>query len=108
MGNAGSGMGDMVGMGAGLAMGQQMADALKSKPSIAQTPPPPPSKENFYISLDGKANGPFDHAGLVEMITQGKLTPETFVWRQEYDGWKRADSVLSELFDHVPPPPPSH
>jgi len=108
MGNASSGMGDMVGMGAGLAMGQQMADALKSTPVTTQTPPPPPSTENIYVSVDGKANGPFDTTGLQELIGQGTLTPETFVWKQSYDGWKKAEDVLSELFDQVPPPPPSH
>jgi len=104
MGNAGSGMGDMVGMGAGLAMGQQMAEALKTQPSAPRTPPPPPSKENFYISLDGKANGPFDHGGLIEMVALGRLTPDTYVWREEYAGWKKAGEVLSELFEQMPPP----
>ncbi len=105
MGNAESGMGDMVGMGAGLAMGQQMASSLESNAPAAHTPPPlPPSKENFYVSLDGKANGPFDHAGLIEMITQGRLTKETFVWRQDYDGWKKAGTVLAALFEQLPPP----
>ena len=102
MGNAESGMGDMVGMGAGLAMGQQMASSLDST-SIAHIPLPP-SKENFYISLAGKANGPFDHTGLIEMITQGRLTKETFVWRQDYDGWKKAGEVLKVLFEQLPPP----
>jgi len=104
MGNAGSGMGEMVGMGAGLAMGQQMAATLSSQPDATHIPPPPPGKENFYVSFEGKANGPFDHAGLSEMVIQGKLTRESFVWRQDFDGWKKADTVLAELFDQLPPP----
>ncbi|NKQ39959.1 MAG: SPFH domain-containing protein [Sulfurovum sp.] len=103
MGNANGSMGDMVGMGAGLAMGQQMAQSINAD-SRTKTPPPPPSKDNFYISFDGKAKGPFDHAGLIEMIADGKLTKETFVWKQDFDGWKKADTVLSELFDQFPPP----
>ena len=105
MGNANGGtMGDMVGMGAGLAMGQQMADALGSQNTVRSTPPPPPEKDNFHVSFDGKANGPFDHAGLIELITQGKLSRDSFVWRQDFDGWKKADTVLSDLFDQLPPP----
>jgi len=105
MGNASSGMGDMVGMGAGIAMGQQMADSLKPT-SVSTQPPPPPNSENFYISIDGKANGPFHHAGLPDLIIQGVLTPETFIWKQSYDGWKKAAEVLPELFRNTPPPPP--
>ena len=106
MGNANGSMGDMVGMGAGLAMGQQMAETMKStsQASGTPTPPPPPSKENIYVSLDGKASGPYTKAGLVELVSEGTLTRETFVWREDLDGWKKAEGVFAELFAHLPPP----
>ena len=104
LGSDSGSMGDMVGMGAGLAMGQQMADSFKNTRPIINTPPPPPSKENFYVSIDGKANGPFNKSGLSEMITNGTLKLDTFVWRQDFDGWKKASEVLKELFEQAPPP----
>ncbi len=106
MGNTGSTMGDMVGMGAGLAIGQQMAESM-SKPAKVTTPPPPPSPENTYVSIGGKADGPHDRSGLKELVEQGYLDRDTYIWRQDFKGWKKAYEVLPELFDHRPPPVPS-
>jgi len=104
MGNANGSMGDMVGMGAGLAMGQQMAEAMKHTAQTSDTPPPPPSKENIYASLGGKASGPYTKTTLMALASEGTLTRETFVWREDFEGWKKAESVFPELFTHLPPP----
>jgi hypothetical protein len=37
------------------------------------------------------------------MIAEGTLTRETYVWREDFDGWKAAKHVIGGLF---PPPPP--
>ncbi len=106
MGNAsgGSSMGDMIGMGAGIAMGQQMADAMKSsKESLPDTPPPPPDIKHYFVSIDGKSEGPFDLDTLRSMISKGSLDRDTYVWREDLDSWKEASHVLGGLF---PPPIP--
>jgi membrane protease subunit (stomatin/prohibitin family) len=106
MGNAegGSTMGDMVGMGAGVAMGQMMADAMKPKANSAPaTPPPPPDIKHYFVSVDGRSEGPYDLDTMRRMIAEGTLTRDTYVWREDLDGWKEAGHVVGGLF---PPPPP--
>ncbi len=106
MGNASSGstMGDMVGMGAGVAMGQMMADAMKPDPKTEPaTPPPPPDIKHYYVSIDGRSEGPFGLDEMRSMIAEGTLTRDTYVWREDLDGWKEAAHVVGGLF---PPPPP--
>jgi membrane protease subunit (stomatin/prohibitin family) len=101
MGNdsGGGSMGDMVGMGAGIAMGQQMADAMKpSRDDHPDTPPPPPDIKHYFVSVDGKSKGPFDLDTLRVMISEGSLTQDTYVWREDLDGWKEAGHVLGGLF----------
>ncbi len=106
MGRASDGgtMGDMVGMGAGIAMGQQMADAMRPASDARQTtPPPPPDIKHYYVSIDGRSEGPFDLDAMRRMIAEGTLTRESYVWREDLDGWKAAGHVVGGLF----PPPPS-
>ncbi len=106
MGNAsgGSTMGDMVGMGAGVAMGQMMADAMKPDPKTAPaTPPPPPDIKHYFVSIDGRSEGPFGLDEMRSMIAKGTLTRDTYVWREDLNGWKEAAHVVGGLF---PPPPP--
>jgi membrane protease subunit (stomatin/prohibitin family) len=108
MGNAQSGstMGDMVGMGAGVAMGQMMADAMKPQSEAApDTPPPPPDIKHYFVSVNGRSEGPFDLDTMRRMIAEGTLTRDTYVWREDLDGWKEAGHVVGGLF---PPPPPPH
>ena len=117
LGNADGAMGDMMGMGAGLGMGQQMASAFgnnqnqqSSQPASAPhaaPPPPPPSSSALFVSIDGQSAGPFETAKLKEMILKGELNRDSFVWRQGFDGWKKAEDIIADLFDQMPPPMPS-
>ena len=106
MGNASGGgtMGDMVGMGAGMAMGNMMADAMKPNPDTSPaTPPPPPDIKHYFVSIHGRSEGPFGLDEMRTMIAEGTLTRDTYVWREDLDGWKEAAHVVGGLF---PPPPP--
>jgi len=111
MGNAtGGSMGDMVGMGAGIAVGQQMADAMKpshqpSAETSPATPPPPPNVKHYYVSINGRSEGPFGLDAMRAMVTEGTLTPDTYVWREDLDQWKEASHVVGGIF---PPPLPKH
>ncbi len=107
MGEGNGSVGEMVGMGAGITMGQQMADAMKPSPAsgdaTAATPPPPPDIKNYFVSIDGRSEGPFDLDALRRMIAEGTFTRDSYVWREDLDGWKPAGHVLGGLF---PPEPP--
>ena len=47
---------------------------------------------------------------LQQMVQQGQLTPQTYVWKQGMTGWELASNVpeLGSLFQSTatPPPPP--
>lgn len=83
-----------------------------SKGSKEQVPPPLPSC-NYHVAVNGNAVGPLDYNGLTELVAQGTLTPESFVWKKGMKDWVKAGSVddLSSLFevndDEMPPIPPA-
>ncbi len=106
------GMGEMAGMGMGLAMGQQMAQSMAAGVGSAQSsspsapPPPPPSGAVWFVAVDGQSRGPYDEAALRRMASEGSLTPESYLWREGFEGWRRAKEVMPTLFTAAPPPPP--
>jgi len=115
MGNSGEGgnsmMGDMMGMGAGLAMGQQMANMLNtnqnntSAPSTGATPPPPPPPQvKYFVAVNGQTTGPYDMATLQGMIQSGNVVRDTLVWCEGMSGWEKASDRVANLFASVPPP----
>jgi membrane protease subunit (stomatin/prohibitin family) len=92
--------------GVGMAMGQQMINAMQQpQPAAAPaTPPPPPPAVQWFISRDGQNIGPFTPAQLVP----NGLTAQTYVWRNGMAGWLRANEVpeLAAILPTMPPPPP--
>lgn len=111
-GNTGGGGGGMENM-MGMAMMQQMMNQQqqqnnqKTQNQNTNVPPPPPTTQ-YFVSVNGQQAGPFDMNTLQQMITQGQLTKETFVWKQGMQGWLAAGQVpeVAALFGAVPPPPP--
>lgn len=104
LGNSeGGGMSDMVGMGAGIAMGQQIAEGMKQDSSSA-TPPPLPDAQMYYIAFNGESKGPFNLSTVKSYIRNRTLLKETLVWTKSMDGWKEAGVALKELFENTPPP----
>ncbi len=110
-GNPGAG-GGMEGM-MGMAMMQQMMNQNQmmqnqNNPQQGGTPPPPPPTVQYYVSVNGQQQGPFDMPMLQAMVGNGQLTKETYVWKQGMSGWLAAGEVpeVAGLFGAVPPPPP--
>ena len=77
-------------------------------------PPPPPSREpqlSVMIAIDGDSYGPYDRESLMQLITDGTLTADTYVFIQGMSDWQTARQVpqVNALFstgEKVPPPPP--
>lgn len=99
--------------GVGIAMGQQLAQAMQaghaqvppaSQPS-APAPPPPPPQVQWYLSRDGQNFGPF----AANQLLQNRLTPQTYVWRAGMENWQRAAEVaeLAPILASIPPAPPA-
>lgn len=97
-------------MGAGLALGQQIAAGMAggAQPAPSSVPPPLPQ---FHVVVNGAAAGPFDHATLRTMASQGSLAGDTLVWTQGMASWQAASTVpsLAPILTSAPPPiPPSN
>jgi len=110
--NPGGSGGNMMGMFAGVGMGNVMGGTMQQSAQAPQqpgaVPPPLPTAVQWYAGIDGQQLGPFDDAGLMQQIQAGKITRTTLVWKQEMAEWTPAEKVpeLSKAFS-APPPLPS-
>ena len=110
LGNSGSGggsvIGDMVGMGAGVALGQEMMNSMKK--ADKNTPPELPKRDEtmYHVAIDGISDGPYGIRKIKELIKIGELTEDTLVWTNKLDDWESAKSVLAQYFKDTPPPLP--
>lgn len=116
----GSAMGDMMTMGMGMNLANQMSNGFEgdrktaaagtsAKASPGATPPPLPGAVGleYYAGIDGAQAGPFGIAGLRDLEGSGQLTRETLVWSSGMTGWEPAATRpdLLELFTTPPPMP---
>lgn len=104
-------VGMMTGMMIGGAMGNQMAGMMNQMGqnlNQQQNTPPPPPQIQYNVSVNGQTAGPFNWQQLQQMVQNGQLTKNTYVWKQGMAGWELAGNVqeLANLFGAVPPPPP--
>ena len=104
--NPGGIAGAAVGLGAGVAMANQMAGALQNPPPV--TPPPLPGGAGFFMAVNNTQAGPFDMATLAAKAREGVFTRSTLVWKQGLANWVVAESVpeLQPVLANVPPPLP--
>ncbi len=93
----------MAGMALGKAVGENLADSIRSINSPS-TPPPIP-EVSFYLALEGEAAGPFKKTELREKISSGTLTRDTLVWTEGMKEWQPAGETKA-LQDLFPPPIP--
>ena len=128
LGGSGGGMnpaGMMTGMMMGGAMGGQMANMMNTMGNSMQQNmqggpgampptgapaggPPPPPQSAYHISINGQQAGPFNMQQLQQLVMNGQLTSNTFVWKAGMAEWAEAIKLieLQQLFNAVPPPPP--
>ena len=108
--------GMMMGMAMGGAMGGQMGNMMNQmgqamqQPQQAQTAPPPMpgASVSYMVAVNGQQYGPFNMQQLQQMVQNGQLTRQTYVWKQGMANWEMAGNVqeLANLFGTVPPPMP--
>ena len=108
----GAGMGLGMGMGAGSSMGKQMSnlgeEISSDDDSGEDAPPPPPDEAEYYIYINGERKGPYRCAKVKEMIEDGIVGKETYLWKSGMDDWREASKVeaVSSKFQREGPPPP--
>jgi membrane protease subunit (stomatin/prohibitin family) len=111
--NPSGGAGEAMGIGLGVAVGQQVAASLnpnagQQAPPAAAGPPPLPQPTQWYAGIGGVQQGPFDTNTLAAQVRSGAVTPATLVWKQGMAQWVPAQQVpeLADVFGSVPPPFP--
>ena len=103
--------GMMTGMMMGGAMGQQMAGMMSQMGQAVQggmnTPPPIPTVQ-YFTAVNGQQAGPFTIQQLQQLVRNGQLTKQTYVWKQGMANWDFAENVqeVAALFATSTPPPP--
>ena len=104
--------GMMTGMMMGGAMGQQMAGMMSQMGQAVQggmnTPPPIPTVQ-YFTAVNGQQAGPFTIQQLQQLVGNGQLTKQTYVWKQGMANWDFAENIpeVAALFvTNTPPPPP--
>lgn len=109
-GMMGAGIGLGMGLGVGGGMGRQMASLSEGMNTQITNPPivPPPVPAGFLVLIDGIQQGPLTLDQIRVATGEGKIRPESMVWRQGMTNWLRADLVaeLRSLFISPPLPPP--
>ncbi len=109
-GGSGSGMmGVIAGMGVGNVMGGTMQQNAQAPQQPGAMPPPLPAAAAWYAGVNGQQIGPLTPEAFRQQIAAGGITPETLVWKQGMANWCAAQQVgeLAGLFNSPPPMPPS-
>ncbi|MBD3793517.1 MAG: SPFH domain-containing protein [Campylobacterales bacterium] len=103
-GKGGSAIGEMVGMGAGIALGQEMMRKMHDK----NTPPDIPTHDHtlYFIAVDKESEGPYNIRKIRELIQTGIIQADTLVWVQGQKDWEPASTLLPQYFPTTPPPLP--
>lgn len=103
-------------MGGGM-FGQQMGGAMGAPqmPGMGGAPQMPgmgmkqtTPQVSYMIGVNGQQAGPFDWNQLQQLVQQGQLTQQTYVWKQGMANWEFAGQVqeLQPLFMNAAPQMP--
>jgi hypothetical protein len=95
-------MGAAMGMGAAPQMpgmgGAPQMPGMQMKQATPQV--------SYMVGVNGQQAGPFDWNQLQQLVNQGQLTQQTYVWKQGMPNWDFAGNVqeLQPLFMNAAPP----
>ena len=78
-----------------------------SKMAMPQMPPAVPQVQ-YMIGVNGQQAGPFNWNQLQQLVQQGQLTTQSYVWKQGMANWEFAGNVqeLAPLFQNAMPKMP--
>jgi hypothetical protein len=89
------------GMGAGMSAVPQMG--MPQMPGTKAVP-----QVQYFVGVNGQQAGPFNWQQLQQLVAQGQLTQQTYVWKQGMPQWQFAGQVqeLQPLFASAAPQMP--
>ena len=85
----------------------QMAGIVPPMPGMAPPIPGSIPQVQYMIAVNGSQAGPYGWVQLQQLVQQGQLTQQTYVWKQGMANWEFAGNVaeLSPLFGAPSAPP---
>lgn len=112
----------LVEFGMSLAVATQMANSMNQSLSVMQIPGarnetahllepqvfPSQRQSVYYVVLEGEAVGPLSPAELSRLISEKRVTKETYVWKPGMAEWRLAETLpeVLRLVALTPPPIP--
>jgi len=108
LGSGDGSMSDMVGMGAGIALGQEMTQKMTKEKIDPNTAPALPTRNTtmYHVALDNVKEGPYDIRTMQLFITKGTIKRDTLIWTEGLQDWVEAGTTLKKYFKVTPPPLP--
>ena len=104
------GAGTFVGAGLGMGMGQQMGQMFGQMMSGSPVAPQQsvPQMPSFYVAKDGQTTGPFRLDVIGNMVMNGEIGKNTYVFRVGGTAWVNASQEveIAQIFQNMAPPPP--
>lgn len=91
--------------------GQNVYGAASQMPqmgSMSKAMPQSVPQVQYLIGVNGQQAGPFDWNQLQQLVQQGQLTAQSYVWKQGMPNWEYAGNVLelAPLFQNTMPQMP--
>jgi hypothetical protein len=101
----------LVEFGLGVAVARQMTASMNQAIENTQFPgprnvPPAAAPKNYHAMLEGRAAGPFTENELSRLITEGKVSKSTYIWRPGMPRWETAENLAEVLRLVALAPPP--
>ncbi|THB74777.1 MAG: TIGR00266 family protein [Desulfobulbaceae bacterium] len=64
--------------------------------------------KNWYVAVDGKQQGPYNHDQISQGLASGHYTQATLVWTEGYQNWVPISQAPELHQQSVPQPPPAN
>jgi len=97
--------------GMGMAVAQQMVKSMNESMMKMHVPGAMNQFENterkfYYAMIEGQQAGPFSEKEFIRLITEKKVSKETYVWMPSLHNWQLAEQVpeVLRLVALTPPP----
>lgn len=113
-GNSGNLMGAGMGLGMGLGVGGAMGGAMgniagqvNTNLQNQQNTMPPIPIIYYHVLINNQQNGPHSYDVVSNMITQGQLNKDSYMWKEGMPQWGKISETdeFKKFFSSVPPPP---
>jgi len=105
--SAGALMNAGIGLGAGIGLSGQLGGIFNG---ITNSLNSSKSLSAYHIIQEGKSSGPYKWNQIIELIKEGMIGPETYIWKPGLSTWKKAGEetdmleLLNSILPQTPPP----